>query len=127
MTAGFDAEHLHRRSLRNGENSPMALLPPPTQATRDPAAGLPCPRICRARFLADDAVEIAHHHRVRMRAERRAEDVMGRADVRHPVAHRLVHRFLERALPAVTGTTLAPRNFIRDTLSACRRMSSSPM
>ena len=34
--------------------------------------------------------------RVRMRAHRRAQDVVGRLDVRHPVAHRLVDRVLER-------------------------------
>ena len=47
-------------------------------------------------FLADDRLEIAHHHRIRMRAGDRAEDIEGVLDVRHPIAHRLVQRVLER-------------------------------
>ena len=50
-----------------------------------------------ARLLADDLLEVAHHGRERMRAGRRAEDVVGGLDGRHPVAQRLVDRVLERA------------------------------
>ncbi len=42
-----------------------------------------------ARLLADHLLEIAHHHRVRMRAQRRAQQVIRVADVGHPVAHGL--------------------------------------
>ena len=49
------------------------------------------------RFAADDRLEVAHHHRIGVRARRRADDVEGGRDVRHPVAQRLVHRVLERA------------------------------
>jgi hypothetical protein len=58
-------------------------------------------RICRARFVADDALEIPHHHRIRMRAVGRAEDVMRAADVRDPVAHRFVDGFLQGLLARV--------------------------
>ena len=47
-------------------------------------------------LVADPALEVAHDGRIRVRAHRRAEDVVGRLDVRHPVAHRLVDRVLER-------------------------------
>ena len=47
-------------------------------------------------LVADPALEVAHDRGVRVRAHRRAEDVVGRLDVRDPVAHRLVDRVLER-------------------------------
>src|SRR5207249_11488007 len=39
-------------------------------------------------FFSDDGVEVAHHHRIGMRAERRAEEIVRRADVGYPVAQR---------------------------------------
>ena len=53
-------------------------------------------RHLRQAFLADHALEIAHHHRVRVRPGDGADDVEGRFDVRHPVAHRFVERILQR-------------------------------
>ena len=47
-------------------------------------------------LVADPPLEVADDRRVRVRAHRRAEDVVGRLDVRHPVAHRLVDGVLER-------------------------------
>ena len=47
-------------------------------------------------LLADDGLEVAHQHRVRMRAGHRADDVEGVVDVRHPHPHRLVERVLQR-------------------------------
>ena len=41
-------------------------------------------------------LEIAHHHRIGMRAGDRADDVEGAVDVGDPVAHRLVERVLQR-------------------------------
>ena len=49
-----------------------------------------------ARLAADDRLEIAHHHRIGMRARDGADAVERRADIGHPVAQRLVHRVLER-------------------------------
>ena len=51
----------------------------------------------RARFDADHAMKIAHHHRIRMRAQHRAKQVMRRAYVGDPVAHRFIDRVLQRA------------------------------
>src|ERR1039458_3838761 len=50
-----------------------------------------------ARFVADDTLEIPHHHRVRMRAIDGAEDVMRGTDVGDPVAPGLVDGFFLRA------------------------------
>src|SRR5438477_4952804 len=51
-----------------------------------------------ARFNTDDALKIAHHHRVRVRAEDRAQYIMSGPDVGDPIAHRFVDRFFERGL-----------------------------
>src|SRR5579885_3384666 len=55
----------------------------------------------RARLSPDDALERANHERVRVRAERAAEQVVRVRDVRHPVAQGLVDRVLERARAGV--------------------------
>ena len=49
-------------------------------------------------LVADHALEVAHHHGVRVRAVGGAENVVRAPDVRHPVAHCLVDRLLERLL-----------------------------
>ncbi len=51
----------------------------------------------RARLVADDALEVAHHRGIRMRARDRADAVERVVHVGHPVAQRLVHRVLQRA------------------------------
>jgi hypothetical protein len=66
----------------------MAFEPPPTQASS---------------LVADHALEIADHDRIRVRAVGRAEYVMRAADVRDPVAHRLVDRFFQSLLPRLHG------------------------
>ena len=79
------------------EKIPMALEPPPTQAT---TASGSRPAICEdlgAGLVADDRLEVAHHGRVGVRPGHRADDVVGVADVGDPVADGLVHRVLERA------------------------------
>ncbi len=52
-------------------------------------------------LVADDALEVAHHRRIRVRPGHGADDVEGVFDVRHPVAQGLVERVLERAAAAV--------------------------
>ena len=47
------------------------------------------------RLVADPPLEVADDRRVRVRAHRRPEHVVGRLDVRDPVAHRLVDGVLE--------------------------------
>ena len=50
-----------------------------------------------AGFPPDDRLKISHHHRVRVHADDRADDVEGALDVGDPVTDRLVGRVLERA------------------------------
>ena len=49
-----------------------------------------------ARLTADHRLELAHHQRIGMRAQRRSEQVIGVLDVGDPVAHRLVDGVLQR-------------------------------
>src|SRR6185295_13751809 len=46
-------------------------------------------------LVADDALEVAHHRRVRVRACDRADDVEGVVDVGDPIAQRFVQRVFE--------------------------------
>ena len=79
----------------------MAFEPPPTHAMHASGSRPAWPRIWRARLVADHRLEVAHHGRVGVRPERRAEQVVGVADVGHPVADRFVDRVLQRARAAV--------------------------
>ena len=79
---------------------PMALLPPPTQAKMASGSAAFGFQNLPPRLFADHLVKIAHHHRIRMRAERRAEQVVGVADVGDPVAHGFADGVLERAAAA---------------------------
>ena len=54
-----------------------------------------------ARFNADDALKVAHHHRIGMRTKRRSKQVKGRLDIGHPVAHGFVDGIFERAAAAL--------------------------
>ena len=48
-----------------------------------------------AGLAPDHGIEVAHHHRIRMRTGHGADDVEGVGDVGHPVAQGLVERVLE--------------------------------
>ena len=57
-------------------------------------------------FDGDDAVEIADHHRIRVRTIGRPQNVMRLANVGDPVAHGLVDSLLERALAGLDAPDL---------------------
>ena len=80
-----------------------------------------------ARLAADDALEIAHHGGIRMRAGDRADAIKRVGDVGDPVAQRLVHSVFERLEPDSTARTSAPSIFILSTLGFCRSTSTAPM
>src|SRR5580704_3021831 len=61
-----------------------------------------------ARLVADDLLKPAHQRRVRVRPDGAADDVVGVANVGHPVPDRLVGRVLERCRTAVHGHDLGP-------------------
>ena len=84
----------------NAVNVPIAFDPPPTHATTK-SGSLPSrsSRHLRARFVADDALELAHHPRERVRTHRRAEAVVRRLDAATHAAHRFVDRVLQRRAP----------------------------
>ena len=47
-------------------------------------------------------MEIAHHHRVRVRAQRGAEQIVSVGDIGDPIAHRFADGVFERAAAGVT-------------------------
>jgi hypothetical protein len=80
-----------------------------------------------AGLVTDDPLEVADHLRERVRAGDGAEDVVRRLDVGHPVAEGLVDRVLEGARAGGDRDDLGAEQPHRATLSAWRRVSSSPM
>ena len=74
-----------------------------------------------------NGLEVAHDPWVRRGSYDAPDDVVGVLDVRHPVSYGFVDGVFEGARTAETGTTSAPRSFIRTTFSLWRRVSSSPM
>ena len=64
------------------------------QCIRQPALGL---EDLLLRLAADDRLEIAHQHRIRMRPRGRADHIERRRDIGYPIAQRFVHRILQRA------------------------------
>ena len=92
---------------RNPANVPIAFDPPPTQATTQIRIGAAEDRAAlRARLVADDALELAHHPRVRVRPDDRTDAVVRGLDRRDPVAQRLVDRVLERRAARLDGDDL---------------------
>ena len=61
-----------------------------------------------AGLATDDGLEVAHHRRVGMRSDDRAEDVMRGPDIGDPVADRLVDRVLQRTAPGRYRSDLGP-------------------
>src|SRR6266705_6952602 len=98
FASGFDANHPNMSILQKGMEQPDGVAPATNACDQQIRKALFALENLPTRFDADDALKIAHHHRVRMRAEHRAQYIMSRAHVRHPIAHRLVDRFLERGL-----------------------------
>ena len=78
------------------EKIPIALLPPPTQAITSLGRRPYRSSVCRARLDADDLLQLAHHIRIRMRADDAADHVERVLDAGCPHAKRLVGRILER-------------------------------
>jgi hypothetical protein len=62
-------------------------------------------------LLADHGLEVAHHHRVGMRAGHGADDVEGVGDVGHPVAHGFIQRILERLRSRLDRHHPGPQQF----------------
>ncbi len=106
VAAGFDADQAHawNRDVRIEDAHRVAAA----ADARDDRVRMTARVLWHLRhaFVADHALEIAHHHRVRMRSRDGADDVEGVLDVRHPVAHRFVERVLERLAARLDGHDL---------------------
>src|SRR5262245_4244341 len=101
LASGLDADEFHRRILRERieESDRVAAA----ADAGDRVVGQAPLRLedLRTRLAADDALEVADEHGIRVRSGRAADEVVGVADVRHPAANGLVHRVLEGARAAL--------------------------
>ena len=89
---------------------PIAFEPPPMQAISMSGDG-PRPRHLLAGFPADHGLEIAHHHRIGMRARRRSDAVERVVDVSDPVTQRFVHRIFQRPRAGPDGPDFRAEHF----------------
>ena len=84
-------------SSRKPAKSPIAFEPPPTHATTASGSSPELLEHLLTRLPPDDALQLAHDRRVRVRPDAGADEVVRRLDVRDPVADRLARRLLQRA------------------------------
>ena len=101
LAAGFDANQPHARVVEESVEDPDGVAAAADAGDDDVGQPSRLVENLRARLASDHRLELAHHQRVRMRAERRAKQVVRVRDVGDPVAHRLVDRVLERAAAGV--------------------------
>ena len=87
----------HRRRLKDRPSRSSRRRRTPRRVFGRPAGAL---EHLRPRLAPDDRLKIAHHARIRRRADDRADDVVAVVDVRDPVANRFARRVLERARAA---------------------------
>ena len=107
-TTGFDADHAHRFVFQKIEAEPDrvgAAAHTGDHLVRQTAFAF---EQLFLRLLPNHAVEIAHHHRIRVRAQGGSQNIMRGTDIRHPVAHGFVDRFLEGFLAGFDADTLSP-------------------
>jgi hypothetical protein len=108
VAPGLETEQPHRRVVHEGGEDPDGVGPAPDACgdrVREAAGQL---EDLRPGLVTDDPLELAHHHRERMRAGHGTEQVVRRVDVGHPVAHRLVDGVLEGAAAGMDGHDLGP-------------------
>ena len=105
----------------------MALLPPPTQATRHlgQPAGL-APHLGPG-LPADHRLKIPDDHGIGVRPAHGTQDVVGVAHVGDPIPDGVVHGVLQGAAAGLHRHHLGPQQTMRMTLRRWRRMSSVPM
>jgi len=59
-------------------------------------------------FPSDDRLKIPYHHRIGMRSDHRADEIIGVPDICDPIPNRLVDGIFQRLAPDETGMTSAP-------------------
>src|SRR5438552_3118689 len=98
LAAGFDADHAYISILQKRVEQSDRVAAAANAGDKQIGQLLRAFEDLTARFNTDNALKIAHHHRVGMRAKDRSQYIMSGADVGDPVAHCFVDRFLKRGL-----------------------------
>src|SRR5712671_4583894 len=103
FTTGFDAKHFYGGILKKWIKEANRVGA--TANTGDEQIGQAFFLLedLSARLIADHALKIANHNRIRMSAIGSAQDVMGRTDIGDPVAHGFVDGLLECLLTGSHG------------------------
>ena len=107
-TTGLDADHADRFVVEEGMEQAHRIRSATDAGDEQVRKTAFLLKNLLAGLDADHAMEIADHHRERMRAEGGAENVVGVIDRGDPVAHRFIDRFLEGGLSGGDGADLGP-------------------
>ena len=111
FAAGLDADHSYLSIFEKGMKQTDGVAPATDAGDKQIGETFLALENLPACFDTDDALKIADHHRVGMRAERRAQYIMSGAHVCDPIAHRFVDRFLERGLADSDGNNFRAQKF----------------
>src|SRR5262249_10254559 len=105
--AGFDADQLDVRLADEGIEHASRVAAAADAGDDD--VGQPADLLAALlfRFLADDRLKIAYHHRTRVRPDDAADDVMRVFNARHPVSHRFVDGVAQGSAAAIDGDDLS--------------------
>ena len=98
VTSGFDAGHFHRFITQEGIKETDRIASAAHAGDEEVWQAFLALEDLAAGFITDHSVKIPNDHRIRVRTQRAAEDVVGVPDIRHPVAHGFVDGFFERGL-----------------------------
>ena len=101
FAAGLHADDLDGRVVKKCAEDADRVRPSTDAGDHDIGKSAKDRERLLARLAPDDRLEVTHHRRVRVRADRRSEQVVRGAHVGDPVADRLVHRILQGAAPRV--------------------------
>src|SRR5665213_2724400 len=125
LAGRFDADELHTRVVDVRMEDAHRIAAAADTRDHDVRVAARGGRHLHQAFAADHALEVAHHHRVRVRAGNGADDVERRVDMRDPVAHRLVEPVLQRLRAGIDrndrrATQLPPEHVLRLPLDVLR-------
>ena len=106
VAPGLDADQLHALVVEEGVEGPDRVRAPADAG--DHPGGKCCLGRQRllSRLVADHPLQVPHQRRIRSRPDHRADDVVGRSHVGHPVPDRRADGLLERPRAGLDGDDL---------------------
>ena len=114
VTTGFDTDHLHIFVIEKRMEQPDGVGTATDAGDKQIGKTLFAFHDLGTGFDSDDAMKVAHHHGVGMRAQGTAKNVMSVAHVGDPVAKRFVNGFLQGLLASFNSADIRSEQFHAD-------------